>query len=97
MVTSENWHLNKSVPITLILAILFQTGSIIWFGAKLSQRVETLEENQMVCTARQDGFETREDSLSIIAERISTTLEFISGDIDELKESMAKHSEKTSH
>jgi hypothetical protein len=31
----NSWHLSKSVPITLILAILMQTVSLVWFVSTL--------------------------------------------------------------
>lgn len=36
----EPWHLSRSVPITLILAILVQTGGMIWWASTLSAKVE---------------------------------------------------------
>lgn len=38
--TDRQWHLDKRVPITLILALLAQTGGMLWWGASLSARVE---------------------------------------------------------
>ena len=36
----QPWHLNKGFAITLIFAILANTGSFIWYGAKLDSRVQ---------------------------------------------------------
>lgn len=36
----EPWHLDKRVPIALILAIVLQTGGFIWWAAGLSHRVD---------------------------------------------------------
>jgi hypothetical protein len=35
----EPWHLNKSVPISFIFAIMCQTVALIWFVAALSNDV----------------------------------------------------------
>lgn len=40
---SQSWHLSKSVPITLIGAILFQCGVFIWFASKQESRITHLE------------------------------------------------------
>lgn len=40
---NNNWHLDKRVPITLIVAIMLQTGSFIWFMSGLNSDVEGLE------------------------------------------------------
>jgi hypothetical protein len=41
-----NWHLDKRVPIALILTVLVQTGGILWWAASLSERVNVLERHQ---------------------------------------------------
>jgi len=38
--STEPWHLNKSVPISFILAILCQTIALIWFVATLRNDVD---------------------------------------------------------
>jgi hypothetical protein len=37
---TDDWHLDKRVPITLILALLIQTAGMVWWAATLSTRVE---------------------------------------------------------
>jgi hypothetical protein len=39
----RSWHLDKKVPIALIVTIAIQTAGIVWFAAGLFHRVETLE------------------------------------------------------
>ena len=36
---SENWHLSKSVPVTFILAIVFQTVALVWYVSGLDASV----------------------------------------------------------
>jgi len=43
-VEATSWHLDKKVPLAVIVTILIQTGAIIWFGAQLATRVTHLEE-----------------------------------------------------
>lgn len=43
----QSWHLDRKVPIALILAIVMQTAGIIWFAAGIYHRVETLEKEAM--------------------------------------------------
>lgn len=47
----EPWHLSRSVPVTLIFAIVCQTVALIWFVASLSSDVDA---NKMI-NARQDA------------------------------------------
>ena len=39
----REWHLDKRVPIALIVTIAIQTGAAFWFVARLDHRVEALE------------------------------------------------------
>jgi hypothetical protein len=41
--SGQPWHLDKSVPIGLIAAILLQTAAAIWWSATISARVDSLE------------------------------------------------------
>lgn len=38
-----HWHLDRRVPIALILTILIQSGSALWWAAGVSAKVDTLE------------------------------------------------------
>jgi hypothetical protein len=38
--TTEPWHLDKRVPIALILTLLAQTVGIVWWAASLSGQVQ---------------------------------------------------------
>ena len=38
----NQWHLSKSVPITLILAVFLQTIGAVWWAAALSEQVTSL-------------------------------------------------------
>mgnify|MGYP000430337729 CR=1 FL=1 len=37
----QDWHLNKSVPLTLVFAIVLQTVSLVWFISQLNSAVES--------------------------------------------------------
>jgi len=37
---NNNWHLSKSIPLTLIFAIACQTVALIWFVASLRSDVD---------------------------------------------------------
>ena len=41
----KKWHLDKRVPIALILAILLQTGGGFWWASNITTRVDRLEAN----------------------------------------------------
>jgi len=37
------WHLDKRIPVALILAIFAQTGAGFWWASSISERVTALE------------------------------------------------------
>jgi hypothetical protein len=39
----EGWHLDKKVPIALIVTLLMQTGTIVWWARGVEARVQALE------------------------------------------------------
>lgn len=43
MVQDRHWHLDRKVPLALIVTIAIQTGAVIWWGSSLNERVNQLE------------------------------------------------------
>jgi Tfp pilus assembly protein PilO len=52
------WHLDKRVPITLLVAIVVQTLSFVWFFSKMDSRIASLEAGAITQKERDD----RQDS-----------------------------------
>ncbi len=53
----ESWHLDKKVPIALIVTLVAQIGGFVWFGAKMDSRIDqqaTRLERLEAADARQD-------------------------------------------
>jgi len=38
--SNENWHLSKSVPVTLVLAIIMQTVALVWYVSTLDSAIK---------------------------------------------------------
>jgi hypothetical protein len=81
MDTSEPWHLSRSVPVTLIFAIIMQTVALIWFVASLSSEVE---QNKMA-NAKQDA---KIDSLEKIVQNQAVTMGRMDENIKAIREMM---------
>ena len=43
MTNQNQWHLDKRVPVTMIIAILIQTVAVIWYMSELNSRVGSTE------------------------------------------------------
>ena len=86
MSTEESWHLSKSIPLTLIFAIVCQTVALIWFVASLRNDVDAASKELL----RQD---TRITSLENIVQSQAITMARMDENIKAIRdavETMAK-------
>ena len=44
--TQDGWHLDRRVPISLIVTILLQTAGLVWWASGVENRVAALEKWQ---------------------------------------------------
>jgi hypothetical protein len=70
----SNWHLDKKVPIALILAMAMQTAGVVWWGATTSERLSALER-------KADAVAPQAERLA----RVETKLESVQTGIAEIK------------
>lgn len=50
----DGWHLDKRIPIALILAVLMQGLTVAWYAATLSSRVDAIDRRTANLEARDD-------------------------------------------
>lgn len=81
----RSWHLDKRVPIALIVTIAIQTAGIVWFAAGLYHRIETLERDAILtrATINRDA-ELRVPQADRLT-RVEVKLETIQEGISEIK------------
>lgn len=63
----DNWHLSKSVPITLVVAIVLQTLSLVWYVSQLDGSVENNTRDLV-------RHETRLESLEKVVQNQAVTM-----------------------
>jgi hypothetical protein len=74
----KHWHLDKRIPLALMLTIGFQTGIFIWWAAQLSERVNTLERSAITAAPQADRItrmEVRLEGIGQIVQRIERLIE----------------------
>lgn len=88
MQTQEHWHLDKRVPIALILTIALQSGGAIWWAASVSHRIAQIESSQASSKARSERSDAvladQGQRLAVLQEAVSNTnrnLERLQGEI----------------
>jgi hypothetical protein len=83
--TENSWHLQKGVPIALILAIAIQTAGGVWFISALNSTVTEVVERNKVQDDRIDRVESDAKTLQIGAATIVEQLAGMRTSLDELK------------
>lgn len=68
--SESRWHLDKRVPIALIVTIAIQTGSIIWWAASVTARLERLEEKAAIVAPQDSRLTKVEVQLEVVKEGI---------------------------
>jgi len=62
------WHLDKTIPISLIGAILFQTMCIVWWASTVESRLIEAERRIIVV---ESNIEARTQDYTVMAERLA--------------------------
>lgn len=79
----DNWHLSKSVPVTLVLAIVAQTVALVWYISSLDSAVKANARDII-------RNETRLESLETIVQAQAVTLGRMDENIKAIRESVEK-------
>jgi hypothetical protein len=70
-VSDSQWHLDKKVPIAVIVTILIQTGAIIWWAAGASERITALERQAAAAAPQSERLTRVETKLEAVTEGIT--------------------------
>jgi hypothetical protein len=79
--SEQDWHLSRSVPISLIFAIACQTVALIWFVATLRNDVDS-NKTELV------RLETRTDKLEQIVQGQAVTMGRMDENIKAIREAV---------
>jgi hypothetical protein len=74
---NDPWHLSRSVPITLIFAIVCQTVALIWFVATLRNDVDTSKTDIIRLDARTSSLEVTVQNQAVTLARIDENIKGI--------------------
>ena len=65
-----HWHLDKRVPISLIVTILIQTAVIVWWAAGTAERINVLEKQAAMSAPQGDRLTRVEVKLDAVQESV---------------------------
>ena len=82
--SDEPWHLNKSVPISFIFAILMQTLALVWFISNLNGSVENNARELVRQETRIQTLETVVQSQAVSVARMDENIQAIRSMIENL-------------
>lgn len=77
MSSEESWHLSKSIPLTLIFAIICQTIALIWFVASLRGDVDSAQRELVRQDTRIATLEQVVQSQAVTMARMDENLDVI--------------------
>lgn len=66
----EQWHLDRRVPLALILTIVIQTVGIVWWASSLTERVSVLEKRQDATAPQADRITRLEVNIEVVKDGI---------------------------
>lgn len=81
--TGNDWHLDKKIPITLILSLLLQTGAIIWVASAMNSKIEQNSERLI----RLEAFDSTQ---RVITQNNTTAIAVINENLKNMRDSLAR-------
>jgi len=76
--SEDSWHLDKRVPIAVIIALLIQAASIIWWASRVESRLAVVERYQH----DNSQLSERVVRLEVLLERVDRTISRVERKID---------------
>jgi hypothetical protein len=74
---NNGWTLDRNLSVGLIVAVFFQAGAFIWYGAKLDSRVVAVETAAATGSQENSKLTGKVDEIREKVVRIETKLDFL--------------------
>lgn len=74
---NEPWHLSKSVPLSIIFAVIAQTVTLVWFIAGLNASIENNARDIVRHETRLESLETSVQNQAISVARMDENIQAI--------------------
>ena len=80
----DSWHLSKSVPVTLVLAIIAQTVALVWYISSLDSAVDTNSRDIIRNESRLESLETIVQSQAVTLGRMDENIKAIRESVEKM-------------
>ena len=74
---NEPWHLSKSVPLSIIFAVIAQTVTLVWFIAGLNASIDSNSRDIVRHETRIEALETSVQNQAIAVARMDENIQAI--------------------
>ena len=74
---NNNWHLSKSVPVTLIVALVLQAAAIVWTVSQMQSSIEANASNIIRLETRTEKLELLVQNQAVALARIDENIKAI--------------------
>jgi cell division protein FtsB len=81
---SEPWHLSKSVPLSIIFAVVVQTVTLVWFIAGLNASIENNARDIVRHETRLESLETSVQNQAIAVARMDENIQAIRSMLEQM-------------
>ena len=81
---NESWHLNKSVPITLIFGLIVQGAAIVWTVSMMMSDIEDNSEEIVALEERMGRLETSVHNQAVSLARIDENIKAIRSSVEKM-------------
>jgi Tfp pilus assembly protein PilO len=81
---NNNWHLSKSVPVTLIVALILQAAAIVWTVSQMQSSIEQNATNIIRLETRTEKIEMAVQSQAIALARIDENIKAIRESVEQI-------------
>lgn len=77
----DHWTVDKRIPLALLIALLINIGSWVWWASDLSSRMNNVERQ----AETQENLKERVIALEIVLSRLDTTVTKLDETLDDLR------------
>ena len=85
--SNEPWHLSRSVPLSIIFAVVVQTGTLVWFIAGLNANIESNSRDLVRHETRIEALETSVQNQAIAVARMDENIQAIRSMLEQMARS----------